>query len=61
MAGNRDIDKNLKKLWRMFDEYLDKVTVVLIPGWGFHSIWGNFRGNIKGKKILEKLGCGNCY
>ncbi len=52
-----DISKILKIVENV-DKYLDEVTVVDTSWVCMYS--GNFREEIKGKKILE-LGCGNCY
>lgn len=52
-----DMGKILKIVEHV-DKYLDEVTVVDTSWVCMYS--GNFREEIKGKKILE-LGCGNCY
>lgn len=52
-----DISKILKIVENV-DKYLDEVTVVDTSWVCMYS--GNFREEVKGKKILE-LGCGNCY
>lgn len=52
---------NVRKILKIVDnvdEYLDKVTAVDTSWVCMYS--GNFREQLKGKKILE-LGCGNCY
>lgn len=52
---------NISKILKIVehvDDYLDDVTVVDTSWVCMYS--GNFREQLKGKKILE-LGCGNCY
>lgn len=52
---------NISKILKIVenvDKYLDEVTVVDTSWVCMYS--GNFREDIKGKKVLE-LGCGNCY